>query len=94
MCLCIYGPRIFEITPPDATHIFDIFDWLSSSMIMSNLNKFGSFTLERGGGGGGGDLPHLATPNTRILIFILYHRESQLDVVRIELPTHLSRMVN
>ena len=54
MYLCICGPRIFGITPPDAAHISDTFDGLSPPVIMSNLNKFGSFTLEGGGGGGGG----------------------------------------
>ena len=88
VCLCICGPWIFEITPPDAVHLFDIFDGLSPPVIMSNLNKFKSFTM------GWGDLPHLVTPNTCIFIFILYYHESQLDAVRFELPTHSPRMVN
>ena len=49
MCLCICGPRIFGITPLDAAHLSDTFDGLSLPVIMSNLNKFGSFTLGRGG---------------------------------------------
>ena len=71
MCLCICGPPIIEISPTDASHLSDTFDGLSPPVIMSNVNKFGSFTLG-GGGGGGGDLPHLATPNTRIFIFISF----------------------
>ena len=78
----------------DAVHLSEIFDRLSPPVIMSNLNKFGSFTLGGGGGGGGGDLPYLATPNTRIFIFVLYHRESQLDAIHFELPTHSPRMLN
>ena len=89
VCLYICGPRIFEITPSDATHLSYIFDKLSLPVIMSNLNKFGYFTL-----GEGGDLLHLATPNTRIFIFILYCCESQLDTVHFEPPTHSPRMVN
>ena len=50
MCLCIYGSRIFEISPPNAAHLSDTFDGISPPVIMSNLNKFGSFTLGWGGG--------------------------------------------
>ena len=85
MCLCICGPRIFGITLPDAAHLFNIFDGLSLPVIMSNLNKFRSFTL---GGGGGGDLPHFVTLNTSIFIFISFivnHHESHLDAVCFEL---------
>ena len=75
MCLCICGPQIFGIAPSDAAHLSDTFDGLSLPVIMSNLNKFGSFTL-------GGDLPHLATPNTRIFIFISFKTVRHiLDVV-------------
>ena len=68
----------------------DIFDGVSLPMIMSNLNKFGSFTLGR-------DQPHLAKPNTCIFIFISFiinYRESHLDAVRFELTTHSPKMVN
>ena len=54
MCLCICGPPIIGISPTDAAHLSDTFDGLSSTVIMSNVNKFGSFTLGGGGGGGGG----------------------------------------
>ena len=97
MYLCICGPRIFGFTSYDAAYLSNIFDGLSPPVIMSNLNKFGSFTLGGGGGGGGGDLPHLAMPNTRIFIFIsfiVYHCESQLDAVRFKLTTHSTKMVH
>ena len=54
MCLCICGPRIFGITLLDTSHLSDTFDGFSPPVIMSNLNKFWSFTLGGGGGGGGG----------------------------------------
>ena len=67
MCLCICGPRIFGISPPDAAHLSDTFDGLSPPMIMSNLNKFGPFTL-------GGIYPILLRPTHVYLFSFLQYR--------------------
>ena len=61
MCLCIYGPRISRFTLQDATRLSDIFNKLSPSMIMSNLNTR-SFTL-------GGIYPNLVCPTHVFFIF-------------------------
>ena len=50
-----------------------------------------------GGGGGGGDLPHLAMPNTRDLLLLLFYPTVSLDFERCpisELTTLSLRMVN
>ena len=44
MCLGICGSWIFGFTPQNAVHLSDIFNGVSPSVIMSNLN-IGSFTL-------------------------------------------------
>ena len=67
MCLCICGPRIFGITPPDAAHLSDTLDELSPPVIMSNLNKFGSFTL-------GGSTPSCYAQHTYIYFHFFQNR--------------------
>ena len=61
MCLCICGSRIFRFTPQDAVSLSDIFNGLSPSVIMSNLNTR-SFTMGGLGGGGGGGGGWESTP--------------------------------